>query len=152
MIAFVNDRRAVYGVEPICRVLPIAPSTYYRHVAERQHPDERCARAKRDEDLSLAIQRIWAEHFQVYDARKVWRQLRREGFTVARCTVERLMRRLGLQGVIRGRVVRTTFSDKTMLSPLNRMNRQFRAERPNQLWVAIIPTCRRGRASSTWPS
>ncbi len=136
MIAFIDDHRAVYGVEPICRVLPIAPSTYHRHVAERQRPDERSVRTKRDEDLSLAIQRIWAEHFQVYGARKVWRQLQREGIAVARCTVERLMRRLGLQGVTRGRVVRTTISDKATPSPLDRVNRQFRADRPNQLWVS----------------
>ena len=136
MITFIDDHRAVYGVEPICRVLPIAPSTSYRHVAERQHPDQRSARAKRDEDLSLAIQRIWAEHFQVYGVRKVWRQLKREGVAVARCTVERLMRRLGLQGVIRGRVVRTTFSDKATPSPLDRVNRQFRADRPDPLWVS----------------
>lgn len=136
MIAFIDDHRAVHGVEPICRVLPIAPSTYYRHVAERQRPDERSARAKRDDDLSRAIQRIWAEHFQVYGVRKVWRQLQREGMAVARCTVERLMRRLGLQGVIRGRAVRTTFSDKATPSPLDRVNRQFRADRPDQLWVS----------------
>jgi hypothetical protein len=92
MIAFIDDHRAVYGVEPICRVLPIAPSTYHRHVAERQRPEERSARAKRDDDLSLAIQRIWAEHFQVCGVRKVWRQLKREGIAVARCTVERLTR------------------------------------------------------------
>lgn len=136
MIAFIDDHRAIHGVEPICRVLPIAPSTYYRHVVERQRPDERSARARRDEDLSWAIQRIWAEHFQLYGVRKVWWQLRREGITVARCTVERLMRRLGLQGVIRGRVVRTTFSNKATPSPLDRVNRQFRADRPNQLWVS----------------
>ena len=136
MIAFIDDHRAVYGVEPICRVLPIAPSTYHRHVADRRQPEQRSPRARRDEDLSLAIQRIWAEHFQVYGARKVWRQLRREGITVARCTVERLMRRLGLQGVIRGRAVRTTFSDKATPSPLDRVNRHFHADRPNQLWVS----------------
>lgn len=136
MIAFIDDHRTVYGVEPICRVLPIAPSTYYRHVSERQRPNERSARARRDEDLSLAIQRIWAEHFQVYGVRKVWRQLKREGVAVARCTVERLMRRLGLRGVIRGRAIRTTISDKATPSPLDRVNRQFRADRPNQLWVS----------------
>jgi hypothetical protein len=112
MIAFIDDHRAVYGVEPICGVLLIAPSTYHRHVAERQWPDQRSPRVRRDEHPSLAIQRIWAAHFQVYGARKVWRQLRREGMTVARCTVERLMRRLGMRGVIRGRPVRTTFSER----------------------------------------
>jgi transposase InsO family protein len=134
MIAFIDDHRAVYGVEPICRALPIAPSTYHRHVAERRRPDQRSTRARRDTDLSLAIQRIWAEHFQVYGARKVWRQLKREGVIVARCTVERLMRHLGLRGVIRGRVVRTTISDKATPSPLDRVNRNFRADRE---WPAL---------------
>lgn len=136
MIAFVDDHRTVYGVEPICRVLPIAPSTYYRRVSQQQRPDKRSTRAQRDEVLSQTIERIWAEHFQVYGVRKVWHQLRREGISVARCTVERLMRRLDLKGVIRGRVVRTTVSDKSVPSPLDRVNRQFHAERPNQLWVS----------------
>ena len=152
MIAFIDDHRATYGVEPICRVLPSAPSTYYRHVAERGRPDQRSHRARRDEDLSLVIQRIWVENFQVCGVRKVWRQLRREGIIVARCTVERLMRRLGLRGVVRGRPVRTTFSDKSAPSPLDRVNRQFRADRPNALWVVISPTPQPGKALSMWPS
>ncbi|WP_415205973.1 IS3 family transposase [Rudaea sp.] len=136
MIAFIDDHRAIHGVEPICRVLPIAPSTYRRHARERRHPDRRSARARRDEDLCQAIRRVFAENLQVYGARKVWRQLLREGVRVARCTVERLMRRLGLQGVIRGKPVKTTVSDKATPCPLDRVNRQFHADRPNALWVS----------------
>ena len=136
MIAFIDDHRAVHGVEPICRVLPIAPSTYRRHAQERRHPDRRSARARRDEDLCQSIRRVFAENMAVYGARKVWRQLRREGVRVARCTVERLMRKLGLQGVIRGKPVRTTVSDKATPCPRDRVNRQFQAERPNALWVS----------------
>ena len=102
MIAFIDDHREAYGVEPICRVLPIAPSTYYEHVAKRANPERRSERARRDEALEADIRRVFAENFEVYGARKVWRQLRREGRVVARCTVERLMRIIGLQGVIRG--------------------------------------------------
>jgi transposase InsO family protein len=136
MIAFIDDHREVYGVEPICRVLPIAPSTYHRHAAERRDPDRRSARKRRDEELSQAIRRVFAENFEVYGARKVWRQLKREGERVARCTVERLMQALGLQGVIRGKPVRTTVSDKATPCPLDRVNRQFHAERPDALWVS----------------
>ena len=136
MIAFIHDHREVYGVEPICRVLPIASSTYHRHATERRHPDRRSVRSRRDEDLCQAIRRVFVENLQVYGARKVWRQLRREGVNVARCTVERLMRRLGLQGVIRGKPIRTTVSDKATPCPLDRVNRQFHAARPNALWVS----------------
>ena len=136
MIAFIEDHREVYGVEPICRVLPIAPSTCHRHAAQRRDPDRRSVRARRDEVLSQSIRRVFAENFEVYGARKVWRQLRREGVDVARCTVERLMQRLGLQGVMRGKPVRTTISDKATPCPLDRVNRQFHAERPNALWVS----------------
>ena len=102
MIAFIDDHREAYGGEPICRVLPIAPSTYYEHVAKRANPERRSERTRRDEALEAHIRRVFAEYFEVYGARKVWRQLRREGRVVARCTVERLMRIIGLQGVIRG--------------------------------------------------
>lgn len=136
MIAFIDDHREVHGVEPICRVLPIAPSTYRRHAAERRHPDQRSARSRRDDDVCQAIRRVFVENLQVYGARKVWRQLRREGTRVARCTVERLMRKLGLEGVIRGKPVRTTVSDKATPCPLDRVNRQFHATRPNALWVS----------------
>jgi putative transposase len=95
MVAFIDEHRAVYGVEPICKVLPIAPSTYYEHRARSRDPDRRSGRAKRDEALRVEIQRVWKENFAVYGAEKVWRQLRREGRDVARCTVERLMRARG---------------------------------------------------------
>ena len=136
MIAFIDDHRAAYGVEPICKVLPIAPSTYYDHVAKRTDPEKLSERAKRDTVLQVDIQRVFAENFEVYGARKVWRQLRREGREVARCTVERLMRTLGLQGAVRGRPVKTTISDKATPCPLDRVNRQFQTPRPNMLWVS----------------
>lgn len=136
MKAFVDEHRAVYGVEPICRVLPIAPSTYYGHAHCQAAPERRSPRTRRDEVLSGHIQRVWEENFQVYGVRKVWRQLKREGVVVARCTVERLMRRLGLQGVVRGKPVKTTISDKATPCSLDKVNRQFRAERPNALWVS----------------
>ena len=136
MIAFIDDHREVYGVEPICKVLPIAPSTYYSHVAKRVDPEKLSARAKRDRVLKPEIARVFAENFEVYGARKVWRQLQREDVDVARCTVERLMRSMGLQGVIRGKPVRTTIGDKAVPCPLDHVNRQFNAPRPNMLWVS----------------
>jgi len=117
-------------------VLQIAPSGYWRHATERRNPALRCARAQRDEVLIPEIQRVWQANLQVYGADKVWRQLKREGMQVARCTVERLMKRLGLEGVRRGKVVRTTVPDKALPCPLDRVNRQFKADRPNQLWVS----------------
>jgi putative transposase len=136
MIAFIDDHREVHGVEPICKVLPIAPSTYHAHAARRADPEKLSARAKRDMVLKPEIARVFAENFEVYGVRKVWRQLQRESFAVARCTVERLMRGMGLQGVIRGKPVRTTISDKAAACPLDHVNRQFRAPRPNALWVS----------------
>lgn len=136
MKAFIDEHRRVYGVEPICKVLPIAPSTYYTHAARQADPERRPPRVLRDEVLSGHIRRVWEENFQVYGVRKVWRQLRREGIAAARCTVERLMQRMGLLGVVRGRPVKTTLSDKAMSCPLDRVNRQFRAQRPNALWVS----------------
>jgi transposase InsO family protein len=117
-------------------VLQVAPSAYRRHAARRRDPDLRSTRAKRDEVLMSHIQRVWHAHLQVYGADKVWRQLNREGIDVARCTVERLMKRLGLQGVRRGKPVRTTVPDYSAPCPLDRVNRQFKADRPNQLWVS----------------
>ncbi len=117
-------------------MLQIAPSGYRRHVAQVREPHRRCARAKRDALLLPEIERVWQSNLQVYGADKVWKQLGREGMAVARCTVERLMRRRGLRGVVRGKVVRTTVSDGKAPCPLDRVNRQFRAERPNQLWVS----------------
>ncbi len=136
MIAFIDDHREAHGVEPICKVLPIAPSTYHAHVARRADPAKRSARAKRDAALKPEVRRVFDDNFQVYGVRKVWRQLRRENHDVARCTVERLMRDMGLQGAIRGKPVRTTVSDKTAPCPLDHVNRQFRAPRPNVLWVS----------------
>jgi transposase InsO family protein len=136
MIAFIDDHRGAYGVEPICRVLKIAPSTYHAHDARRRRPDTAPPRVRRDGVLSVEIRRVFDENFQVYGVRKVWRQLVREGEEVARCTVARLMRTMGLQGVIRGRRVKTTISDKAAPCPLDRVNRQFRAPRPNVLWVS----------------
>jgi putative transposase len=136
MIAFIDDHRDTHGVEPICRVLPIAPSTYHDHVASRADPSRLSARAKQDAVLRPEVARVFAENFAVYGARKVWHQLGREGFDVARCTVERLMKDIGLQGVIRGKPVRTTISDKAAPCPLDHVNRQFHALRPNVLWVS----------------
>lgn len=136
MTGFIDEHRDVYGVEPICKVLPIAPSTYYAHAARKADPDLRPNRAGKDDALCLEIGRVWDENKQVYGARKVWRQLLREGWQVARCTVERLMRRLGLRGVVRGKVTKTTYSNKTTPCPLDRVNRQFTADRPNALWVS----------------
>jgi len=136
MIAFIDDQRAAHGVEPICKVLPIAPSTYRAHAAGRRDPSKLSSRAKRDAELCEKIRRVFAENFSVYGARKIWRQLQRDGENVARCTVERLMRSMGLQGVIRGKGVRTTVSDKAAPCPQDKVNRQFQAERPNALWVA----------------
>lgn len=136
MIAFIDDHRVAHGVEPICRVLAIAPSTYHAHVARRADPSRCSERARRDAALKPEIERVWRENFAVYGARKVWRQLRREGFTVARCTVARLMTELGLAGAVRGKPVRTTASNPAAPCPLDRVNRQFRASRPNALWLS----------------
>src|ERR671928_938702 len=135
MIAFIDAHRAVYGVEPICRVLPIAPSTYHAHAARRADPGKLPVRAQRDATLRTEIRRVYEQNFRVYGIRKVWRQLLREGITVARCTVARLMRAMGLRGVVRGKTIRTTISDAAAPCPLDRVNRQFKAPRPNALWV-----------------
>lgn len=131
MIAFIDEHHRALGVEPICRVLPIAPSTYDAQVARRADPAKLPARAKLDAKLCRHIRRVWEENFQVYGVRKVWRQLKREGIEVARCTVARLMRQMGLQGMVRGRTTRTTVSDKATPCPLDRVNRDFKAPRPN---------------------
>jgi putative transposase len=136
MITFIDAHRGDHGVEPICKVLPIAPSTYHDHVTKRRDPSRLSAMAKKDVALKPEITRVFKENFEVYGVRKVWRQLKREGRDVARCTVERLMRNMGLQGVIRGKPVRTTFSDKAASCPLDHVNRQFHAPAPNRLWVS----------------
>jgi putative transposase len=136
MIAFIDEERAVHGVEPICKVLPIAPSTYHDHIAKRADPERLSARAKRDLMLKPEIERVFTENFEVYGARKVWRQLNRESIPVARCTVERLMSELGLQGVIRGKRIRTTVQNKAAPCPLDHVNRVFHAPAPNMLWLS----------------
>ncbi|NML92060.1 MULTISPECIES: IS3 family transposase [unclassified Sphingobium] len=136
MTAFIDEHRDEYGVEPICRVLPIAPSTYHERVASRRDPSRLSPRVQRDEAMKPEVRRVFDANFKVYGVRKVWRQMQREGFDIARCTVERLMRDLGLQGVIRGKPVKTTISDKAAPCPLDQVNRQFHAPAPNMLWVS----------------
>jgi putative transposase len=136
MIAFLDEHRSAFGVEPICRLLQVAPSTYYAHVAQRDDPAKASQRSRRDAQLSAAIKRVFESNFEVYGARKIWRQLGREGVRIARCTVERLMRSLGIQGAVRGRAVKTTVSDKATPCPADRVNRKFQAPRPNTLWVS----------------
>jgi putative transposase len=136
MVTFIDDYRDTFGVEPICSVLPIAPSTYYEQRACQLDPDRRSDRAKRDAWLMEQIQRVWDEHFQVYGVRKIWRQLQRESIDVPRCTVERLMRRMGLKGAVRGRRRLKSNPTPIELCPADRVKRQFTADRPNQLWVA----------------
>ena len=136
MKAFIDEYRVEFGVEPICRVLPIAPSTYFAHAQRLANPAKAPPRVRRDDELCKAIRRIFEENFQVYGARKIWQQLKREGQGVARCTVERLMKRLGLQGAIRGKPVKTTVSDRKSPCPLDKVNRNFQAPRPNRLWVS----------------
>jgi len=136
MKAFIDEHREVYGVEPICKVLPIGPSTYHRHAVRVADPARRSARAKRDEALCGEIRRVWDDNLPVYGARKVWRALRRDSEQAARCTVERLMHRMGLRGVMRGKGVKTTIADKDADCPLDYVKRQFHAERPNQLWLS----------------
>jgi putative transposase len=139
MVDFIDDHRDAYGVEPICEVLPIAPSTYHEHRARRDDPEKRPARAKRDEELRVEVQRVFDDNFAVYGAEKVWRQLVREDVDVARCTVERLMRGMGLRGAVRGRAwTTTTVGDEGALRPPDLVEREFTATRPNQLWVADI--------------
>ena len=139
MTAFIDEHGDAYGVEPICSVLPIAPSTYHAHKARQADPSRLSGRAKRDAALKVEIERVWNENRQVYGVRKVWRQLHREGFPVAaRCTVERLMRQMGLRGVVRGKKVRTTIADEAAARPTDLVERDFAASHPNQLWVADL--------------
>jgi transposase InsO family protein len=136
MVAFIDAHRAEYGVEPICAELPIAPSTYYEAKARERDPARLPARTRRDRELEPEIQRVWHENFDVYGVRKTWKQLNREAVPVARCTVGRLMRRLGLRGTVRGKRFKTTVPDLVAVRPADLVERQFRATRPNQLWVA----------------
>jgi transposase InsO family protein len=137
MVAFIDQHRAAYGVESICRQLPIAPATYYATKQQHAEPARRSARAQRDAALRPVIQRVWETHYRVYGPRKVWRQLRREGHHVARCTVERLMAGLGLRGATRGRAwTVTTQTGPSDARPADLVERRFTATRPNELWVA----------------
>ena len=138
MVTYIDEYRDRFGVEPICTVLPIAPSTYYEHKAKQRDPDRRSDRSKRDEQLKPEIQRVWEENFRVYGVRKVWRQLNREDMEVARCSVDRLMKNLGIHGVVRGRRVKTTVPNEALDRPMDLVNRAFQASRPNALWVADL--------------
>ena len=139
MVSFLDEHRDEHGVEPICRVLPIAPSMYYEQKAREADPSRLPKRAIRDAGLREAIERVWKEHFGVYGARKVWHQLKREEIAVARCAVERLMREMGLEGAIRGRKYKkTTIIDEAANRPADLVQRDFSADRPNQLWVADL--------------
>lgn len=141
MVRLIDEHREKFGVEPICAVLPIAPSTYHAHQALQAHPERRCPRAKRDDVLRARIRRLWEENFAVYGVRKVWRELKRQhrDERIARCTVTRLMEEMGLQGAVRGRkFVRTTVADEAAARPADLVTRQFKATAPNQLWVADL--------------
>ena len=138
MVDYIDQHKDRFGVEPICDVLPIAPSTYFDHKDKQRNPEKRSARAKRDDVLKPEIQRVWDENFRVYGARKVWLQLNREDIVVARCTVARLMKGLGIQGVRRGKKTITTVADLSTARPRDAVNREFTASRPNALWVADL--------------
>jgi transposase InsO family protein len=135
-VKFIDMHREEYGVESICKVLPIAPSTYYESKHRQNNPESAPERIRRDAALKPEIQRVWEDNFKVYGVRKVWRQLQREGFSVARCTVARLMKTMGLSGAVRGKRIRTTVADQSAEKPLDLVKRDFTADRPNQLWVA----------------
>jgi transposase InsO family protein len=136
MIAFIEDHKSMHGVEPICKVLPIAPSTYFDHRAKQADPAKLSARVRRDAALRPTISRVFERNHKIYGARKVWLQMKREGVSIARYTVERLMRSMGLHGVLRGKTVRTTVPDKARPCPLDHVNRRFHAPRPNAFWVS----------------
>jgi putative transposase len=138
MVCYIDDYRGRFGVEPICRVLPIAPSTYYEMKARQRDPSRLPQRAIRDEEIKPEIRRVHADNYGVYGARKVWKQLNREGIKVARCTVARLMREMGLRGVSRGKKVKTTQPASANVVPLDRVNREFTVSAPNRLWVADL--------------
>jgi transposase InsO family protein len=133
---FIDQHRQAYGVKSICKVPQVAPSGYWRYPVQRCNPALRSSRAKSDEVLTSQIERVWQANMHVHGAEKVWRQLRRESTEVARCTVERLMRRAGLRGVMLGKVVKTTIGNAAAPCPLDQVHRQFKAQRPNQLWVS----------------
>ena len=139
MVRFIDEHRGKFGVEPICDVLPIAPSVYYEQRARQQCPERRPPRVRQDEMVTAVLHRVWHENQEVYGVRKVWKQLRREGHSVARCTVARLMRHAGLRGAVRGRKFKvTTCPDTAAARPPDLVTRQFAAVRPNELWVADL--------------
>ena len=138
MTTFIDENRETYGVESICAELPIAPSTYWEHKRREREPERSSARSRRDSELRVQIRRVWESNFGVYGARKVWRQLNRDGIGVARCTVERLMRLEGLKGVVRGETKRTTIADEDAARPADLVDRSFEAESPDRLWLADI--------------
>ena len=143
MTAFIEESRESFGVEPICKALQFAPSTYYDRRAIARDPDRASARAKSDAAMSLKIDEAWEDNRKLYGARKIWHVLRRDGEDVARCTVERLMRSLGIRGVVRGKKVITTLPDASQPCPDDKVNRLFTADRPNKLWVSdftYVPT------------
>ena len=148
MIAFIDEHRDAHGVEPICRVLPIAPSTYHDYAGRRGDPERLPSSARRDDVLRAQIRRVWDENFRVYGVRKIWRQLCREGIEAARCTTARLMKQMGLAGVVRGKPVKTTISNPAVPCPRDKVNRQFHASGPNALWVSISPMSPPGRGLS----
>ena len=152
MIAFIDDHRRAHGVEPICKVLPIAPSSYHARVAQRADPALGSSRSQRDAQLRAEVRRVHAENLGVYGVRKVWRQFGREGTPVARCTVARLTRGLGVRGVVRGKETRTTVPDRGAPCPADRVSRQVLAPRPNLLWVSDFTMSPPGGTSSTSPS
>jgi len=136
MIAFIKDLRSAHGVEPICRVLQIAPSTFYERMAIERDPDRASDRAKRDAYLCKAMKEVWEKNRSVYEARKLWHAMRHVKIDIARCTVERLMRRLGIQGVRRGKKIKMNYGEPTDQRPLVKVNCQFIASQPNELWVS----------------
>ena len=143
MMDFIEESREAHGVEPICRALQFAPSTFYDRRAIMRDPDRASARAKSDAALSVKIDAAWDTNRKLYGARKIWHVLRRQGEDAARCTVERLMRRLGIRGVVRGKKVITTNPDTSLPCPDDKVNRLFKADRPNKLWVSdftYVPT------------
>ena len=153
MKAFIDEHRDAYGVEPICKVLPIAPSTYHAHAARRADPGKLPARARSDAALMVEIQRVFEANFHVYGVRKVWRQLGREGIVVARCTVARLMRAMGLKGVVRGKTVRTTIPRSGSFVPARPGQPTVQGTAPQRpVGQRLHPTSRPGLASSMWLS
>jgi putative transposase len=145
-----EDHTENYGIEPMCEVLRIAPSTWYARAAKKADPEKRSKRAKADDAMSLKIRQVFEDNFGVYGVRKVWHQLKRQGEDIGRDAVARLMKAMGLQGVVRGKPVRTTVQDKKQPCPLDHVNRKFKADRPNQLWVSDFTYVRTWKGFVRW--